>query len=72
MQICGVFPGVSWLERTGEAHEDEDVQSEQVRQEEVSGASPTRQQSGEVQAAAAEPPSTGHHPTFDLHMTDTR
>lgn len=54
------------LQGSSEAHENEHMYGEQVSQKEISRASATRQQPGEVKAPASEPPSTRHHPSFHL------
>lgn len=63
-----LFPSVTLLQGTSEAHEDKHVYCEQVGQKDVSRAGAARQQPGKVEAPASEPASAHNHPAFHLEV----
>lgn len=58
------------LEGAGEAQEDQNVDGQQVRQEQVTRAGAARQQPGEVEAPPPEPAPARQHPATHLEGTD--
>lgn len=54
------------LQGAGEAHEEQQVDGEQVEEEEMSRAGPARQQARKVEAPPPDPAATRHHASFHL------